>query len=69
MPLANEIAFVTVIEPIAALETQVLLMIESLRTWGGRSANAPVFVVSPRLRPPLKSSTLAQLKRLGATHI
>jgi hypothetical protein len=67
--LADEIAFVSVVEPNGPLESQVLLLIESLRKWGGRLANARFFAVSPRLRPPLKSSTMAEFKRLGVTHI
>ncbi|MDF5719063.1 MAG: hypothetical protein PUP91_00945 [Rhizonema sp. PD37] len=39
------------------LETQTIRMIESLRRWGGKYKNAPVFAVTPCFGPPLAKKT------------
>lgn len=69
MSSAEPLAFVTVIEPGGALEAQVLLLAESLRTWGGRLAGAPILAVSPRWHLPIPRSTLARFDELGIIHL
>lgn len=55
---------VTVIEA-GPLEKQVLLLVESLRRWGGRLANSRVLVVQPRNGPRLQSKTVKTFDKLG----
>ena len=58
------ITFVTCVES-GPLETQVLRMVESLRVFGGRYADCPVWAVKPRFGPPLAKTTREQFDRLG----
>jgi hypothetical protein len=51
------------------LEDQTVRMIESLRRWGGRLADAPVLAVTPRFGPPLARATHQALERLKARHV
>lgn len=60
--------FVTVVEA-GPLEKQVCLLLESLRRWGGRAANAPVFVIRPRRGPHLSRTTMSKLEELDAEYI
>lgn len=60
--------FVTCIEA-GGLESQVLLLAESLRMFGGPWANAPFVAVKPRRGPRLKSATVSELRRLGVEFI
>jgi hypothetical protein len=46
------------------LEAQVLMLIESLRCFGGPSANADVVIVKPRRGPAISSHTRRELVRL-----
>ncbi|MGG6294360.1 hypothetical protein ACQ4M4_08055 [Leptolyngbya sp. AN02str] len=62
------ISFVCCIES-GWLEEQTIRMVESLRRWGGRMANAPVYAVTPRFGPPLSSRTHQELERLNVTHL
>ncbi len=48
------------------LEQQVLLLVESLRAFGGKWAGAPVYTVKPRRGPALRRATVSRLKELGA---
>src|SRR4051812_16320953 len=64
--MTGSIAFVTCIEA-GGLEQQVVRMIKSLRKWGGRFANAPVYAVKPRPGVPLSRATLAGLDECEAT--
>jgi hypothetical protein len=50
-------------------EAQTLLAVECLRQFGGRFANAPVMVVTPRLGPPLTPHTLSRLAELSTTYV
>ncbi len=52
----SQITFVCCVES-GSLETQTVRMIESLRRWGGKFANAPIFAVTPRFGPPLAKKT------------
>jgi hypothetical protein len=54
---------VTVVEA-GPLEKQVCLLVESLRRWGGRLANAEVFAVKPRRGPELSTATRTNFDRL-----
>ncbi len=68
MSISPSITFVCCVES-GGLETQTIRMIESLRRWGGRFADAPVFAVTPRLSPPLALSTHAAFERLGVEYL
>ena len=61
-----EITFVCCIE-YGALEDQTLLMLRSLRRYGGALSNAPVLAVQPRRGPALRPSTVSELASLGTT--
>lgn len=50
-------------------EAQTVLAIECLRTFGGRLANAPILVVTPRFGPSLSMATLGRLADLGAKYL
>lgn len=54
------IAFVFCVEP-GTLESQAILLAESIRRWGGRHADAPIHAFNPRGRGPLATETLARL--------
>jgi hypothetical protein len=51
------------------LESQTLRMIQSVRNWGGRFAQFPVYAVTPRFGPPLQKTTLKSYDRLNVTHL
>jgi hypothetical protein len=51
------------------LESQTLRMIESLRNWGGRLGQVPLFAVTPRFGPALQKSTLQRYEQLNVTHL
>jgi hypothetical protein len=52
----HQITFVCCVES-GALEAQTVRMIESLRRWGGKFKNAPVFAVTPCFGPPIAKKT------------
>jgi hypothetical protein len=62
------ISFVCCVES-GWLEDQVIRMVESLRRWGGRFADAPVFAVSPRRGLPLSSQTLKAFEKLNIRYL
>jgi len=47
------------------LEEQTVLMVESLRAFGGAFSNVPVLAVIGRRGPPLRAKTRRELDRLG----
>src|SRR5262249_55866667 len=51
------------------LETTTLWMVESLRRWGGRFAQAPVIAVTPRFGPSLRHSTLRKFDDLHVQYV
>ena len=51
------------------LETTTVMMIESLRCWGGRFADIPVVAVTPRLGPPLRRWTRRRFDELNVTYV
>jgi hypothetical protein len=52
----SQISFVCCVES-GWLEAQTVRMIESLRRWGGKFKDAPVFAVTPRFGAPLAKKT------------
>jgi hypothetical protein len=59
---------VTVIEA-GPIEQQVCLLVESLRCWGGRLAEAPVIAIKPRFGPRISSATHTVLERLNVEYL
>lgn len=62
------ISFVCCVES-GPLEVQTRRMVESLRRWGGKFANAPIYAVTPRFGPPLSSKTRSHFQQFNITHI
>jgi hypothetical protein len=65
---ADEIAFLLCVEA-NRLEPQARLLCESLRTFGGRYRDAPIYAVSPRPRLAPGRTARAHLDRLGVTQV
>lgn len=63
-----DISFVCAVES-GALEAQTVRLVESLRKFGGRYADAPLFAITPRSGPPLAPSTRALFTRCDVRHI
>ncbi len=63
-----EITFVCCVES-GALEAQTVRMVESLRRWGGRFANAPLVAVTPLFGPPLSDKTRKTFERLNVEYL
>jgi hypothetical protein len=51
------------------LEATTVMMVESLRRWGGRFATVPVIAVTPRFGPPLRRTTRHSFDRLNVRYI
>jgi hypothetical protein len=51
------------------LETSTVMMVESLRRWGGRFADIPVIAVTPRFGPPLMRTTHRRFDELSVQHL
>ena len=51
------------------LESEAILLVESLRTWGGSCAEAPVYAFAPRPEFQPGPQTVERLDGLGATFI
>ena len=62
----DEVTFVVCVES-GAYESMAVLMVESLRRFGGRLAAAPVLAITPRLGPGLARSTRRRLAELDVT--
>lgn len=62
------ISFVCCVES-GWLENQTIRMIESLRKWGGKFADAPMYAVTPRFGPPLSRKTHEVFERLAVKHV
>ncbi|MBX9627203.1 MAG: hypothetical protein K2X82_25595 [Gemmataceae bacterium] len=58
--MAGELTFVTAVEA-GGIERRAIRMVDSLRTFGGLLADAPVVFVIPRPGPPLSRETLRQV--------
>lgn len=64
---SSKISFVTVVEA-GAIELKAVRLAESLRTWGGDFAKAPIVFVRPRRGPALSRSTLRRMQELGVMY-
>jgi hypothetical protein len=62
------ISFVCCVES-GWLEYQTVRLVESLRRFGGRFADAPLFAVTPRFGPPLSRATQNVFRACGVKHI
>lgn len=62
------LAFITCIES-GSLETQSLLLYESIRRYGGRFSQCPIYAFSPRIGHDISSETKKSLEKLGVEHI
>ena len=62
------VTFVCCVES-GGLEAQTVRMVESLRRWGGKLANAPIIAVTPRFGPPLAHRTLKAFEKLHVKYI
>lgn len=51
------------------IEGQLPIAVEAIRRFGGRLADAPVLVVTPRFGPSLTAATERKLADLGATYV
>lgn len=51
------------------LENESILLLESLRRWGGEAADAPVYAFAPRAGLEPEAETIARLEELGATMV
>ncbi len=65
---AADVTFIACVES-GPLETQTVLMAESLRRWGGRFAECPVLAITPRKGAPLRPDTREAFDRLGVAWI
>lgn len=68
MTNTSGITFVCCVES-GSLESQTVRMVESLRRYAGRFADAPVMAVTPRFGPPLSSRTLQAFDALNVTYL
>jgi hypothetical protein len=62
----TETTFYTCIES-GRLEPEVVLMVRTLREFGGRFAQCPVLAIQPRAGPPIAAQTRRQLEALQVT--
>jgi hypothetical protein len=60
----QSLAFVLCVER-GSLEQQALLLVRSIRRWGGSYADHPIHAFRPRVGPPLAAETYAALEELG----
>jgi hypothetical protein len=51
------------------LEPEVLLMVRSLRAFGGRFAQCPVLAIAPRAGPRVAATTRREFDRLGVRYV
>jgi hypothetical protein len=65
---AVTIAFLTCVER-GRLESETLLLVESLRRWGGGLSDAPVYSFAPRPGQHPAAGTVARLGELGVQHV
>ena len=64
----EDVTFVVCVEP-GKYEVQAALMVESLRLFGGRFANAPVIAITPRVGPALAMRTRKRFEELGVVYL
>jgi hypothetical protein len=51
------------------LETEAILLVESLRAWGGGASQAPVYAFAPRRGKEPEPATVERLEALGTTMV
>jgi hypothetical protein len=68
MDSTPDISFVCCVES-GALESYTVRLVESLRKFGGRYANAPLIAVTPRFGPPLSKATRDLFHSYDVKHI
>ena len=61
-----DLAFLMCVER-GRLEHETVLLVESLRAWGGRWSDAPVYTFAPRPANHPEAATIERLEGLGAT--
>jgi hypothetical protein len=66
--VSDDVAFLICVER-GRLESEAVLLLESLRAWGGALAGAPVYAFAPRPGHEPEPATTARLAELGATVI
>jgi hypothetical protein len=66
LPALNETAFLICVEQ-GRLESEALLLVESLRRFGGSCAQAPVYAFAPRAGHEPGPETVERLEALGTT--
>jgi hypothetical protein len=64
----SDTTFYTCIES-GRLEPEVLVMVATLRAFGGRFAQCPVLAIQPRAGPPVARQTQRELERLGVQYL
>ncbi|MCW2526459.1 MAG: hypothetical protein JWM76_1319 [Pseudonocardiales bacterium] len=64
----SDVEFVVIVEA-GPLEAQAVLLVESLRAYGGRHARASVSAVSPRMTRRPTRETVRALRRAGADYL
>lgn len=67
-PAADPPAFLICVEH-GRLESEAILLVESLRRWGGSCAEAPVYAFAPRPDFQPEPATVERLAALGATFV
>jgi len=64
----SDLAFLICVER-GRLESESVLLVESIRTWAGSHSQAPIYAFSPRRGMEPDAETVARLRDLGATHV
>ncbi len=64
----TDLAFLICVEH-GRLEGEAVLLVESLRKWGGAAAEAPVYAFAPRPAYLPEPDTVARLRELGVTYV
>ena len=64
----NQPAFLICVEH-GRLESEAILLVESLRAWGGSCAQAPVYAFAPRPDFQPEAATVTRLRELGCTFV
>ena len=62
----SDLAFLICVER-GRLESEAILLVESLREWGGRLAGSPVYAFAPRPGHEPQPATVERLEALGTT--
>ena len=68
MSFLSDVTLVVCVES-GRYESMAVLMVESLRRFGGSFANAAVIAITPRLGPTLSEATLTRFRELDVTYV